>query len=308
MRIRRLSALLAATTALAATAAHAQPPVAQPLAVRHSADEKFAGVEHEYVTYVLGQFPVVATYLGGSAFDPSLRGIDGRLRDYSPAAMQKEDAQLAEFRARFAALAPAGLSARRRIDRSVALAEIAFLEHEHQVRRICSSSLDSYVDEPRRGVDWQIQGMTATGAARPTGRMPSGRRSSTRTRASPGLPCGGAAAAARRARGAHVPPTGACCSTSGCRARRPTRTISRTAPAARRRRRRRRAREALLRELQRGGRGRGGRLPAAARFVAEAFFEGVTGRGSPHSRLPTAPIASPSARPSTTGRCATTCA
>ncbi len=165
MRIRHLSALLAATTALAATAAHAQPPVAQPLAVRHSADEKFAGVEHEYVTYVLGQFPVVATYLGGSAFDPSLRGIDGRLRDYSPAALQKEDARLAEFRTRFAALAPANLSARRRIDRSVALAEIGFLLHEHQVRRHQLRSLDSYVDEPFRGVDWQIQGMTATGSS-----------------------------------------------------------------------------------------------------------------------------------------------
>jgi uncharacterized protein (DUF885 family) len=163
-RIRRRSALIAATAVLGA-AAYAQPPVAQPVTVRHSADEKFAGVEHEYVTYVLGQFPVVATYLGGSAFDPSLTGIDGRLRDYSPAALQKEDARLAEFRARFAALAPANLSARRRIDRSVALAEIGFLLHEHQVRRHQLRSLDSYVDEPFRGVDWQIQGMTATGSA-----------------------------------------------------------------------------------------------------------------------------------------------
>src|SRR5580698_8564870 len=164
-RIRRRTASLAATAVLAAAAAHAQPPVAQPVTVRHSADEKFASVEHEYVTYVLGQFPVVATYLGGSAFDASLAGIDGRLRDYAPAALQKEDARLAEFRTRFAALAPANLSARRRIDRSVALAEIGFLLHEHQVRRHQLRSLDSYVDEPFRGVDWQIQGMTATGSA-----------------------------------------------------------------------------------------------------------------------------------------------
>jgi uncharacterized protein (DUF885 family) len=160
----RPSALIAATLVLG-SAAHGQPPVAQPVSVRHSADEKFAVLEHEYVTYVLGQFPVVATYLGGSAFDPSLAGIDGRLREYSPAALQKEDARLAEFRARFAALAPANLSARRRIDRSVALAEIGFLLHEHQVRRHQLRSLDSYVDEPFRGVDWQIQGMTATGTA-----------------------------------------------------------------------------------------------------------------------------------------------
>jgi uncharacterized protein (DUF885 family) len=156
----------AAAVALAvAVSAAAQPPVAQPVPAGHRADEHFAQVEHAYVTYVLAQYPVVATYLGGSAYDPSLAAVDGTLRDYSPAALQKEDARLAEFRARFSALAPASLSARRRIDRSVALAEIAFMIHEHQVRRHQLRSLDSYVDEPFRGIDWQIQGMTATGAS-----------------------------------------------------------------------------------------------------------------------------------------------
>ena len=150
---------------LAVGSASAQPPVAQPVSVHHSGDQKFAVLEHEYVTYILGQFPVVATYLGGAAFDPSLAAIDGKLRDYSPAALQKEDARLAEFHAHFAALTPANLSARRRIDRSVALAEIAFLLHEHQVRHHQLRSVDSYVDEPFRGVDWQIQGMSATGTS-----------------------------------------------------------------------------------------------------------------------------------------------
>ena len=166
-RIARLSLLsmLLVTAALVAPAAPARPPAAQPVPARHPADARFAVVEHEYVAYVLHQFPVVATYLGGAAFDPQLARVDGTLRDYSPEALQKEDARLGEFRARFAALAPAGLSARRRIDRSVALAEIAFLLHQHQVRRYQQRSLDSYVDEPFRGVDWQIQGMSPTGAA-----------------------------------------------------------------------------------------------------------------------------------------------
>jgi len=133
--------------------------------VRHTADGRFVAVEHEYVAYILQQFPVVATYLGGVAFDPRLADIDGKLRDYSPEALQNEDVQLGEYRARFAVLAPAGLSAPRRTDRSVALAQIAFLVHEHQVRRHEQRALDSYVDEPLRGVDWQIQGMTATGAS-----------------------------------------------------------------------------------------------------------------------------------------------
>ena len=37
-----------------------------------TADARFAVLEHQYVTYLLRQFPVVATYLGGSAFDPTL--------------------------------------------------------------------------------------------------------------------------------------------------------------------------------------------------------------------------------------------
>ncbi|HVH84922.1 MAG TPA: DUF885 family protein, partial [Steroidobacteraceae bacterium] len=140
-------------------------PVAQPVQKRPWADARFAQVEHDYVIYFLGRFPVVATYLGGATLDPQLAGVDGRLRDHSPEALRAEDAQLAEFRARFAHLAPAGLSPRRRIDRSVALAEIAFLEHEHGVRRQQQKSLDSYVDEPARGVDWQIQSMTTGGGA-----------------------------------------------------------------------------------------------------------------------------------------------
>jgi len=152
--------LLATLTAVAV----AQPPVAQPLPARQLTDNRFAALEHEYVTYVLQQYPVVATYLGGAAFDTHLEHIDGALRDYSPEALRNEDARLAEFRTRFAALAPARLSARRRIDRSVALAQIAFLLHLHQVRHHQQRSLDSYVDEPFRGVDWQIQAMTMTGA------------------------------------------------------------------------------------------------------------------------------------------------
>src|SRR5436309_10367760 len=101
----------------------------------------------------------------GRDLDLQLANIDGMLRDYSPEALQKEDARLGEFRARFAALAPATLSARRRVDRSVALAQIAFLVHQHEVRRHQLRSLDSYTDEPVRGVDWQIQGMSATGPA-----------------------------------------------------------------------------------------------------------------------------------------------
>lgn len=135
------------------SAANAQP----------SADSAFATLEHEYVVYFMQRFPVVATYLGGAAFDPALAGVDAKLRDYSAAALTEEDAALTQFKQRFAALDDASLSPRRRIDKSVALAQIEFLLHEHSVRHYQQRSVDSYMDEPFRGVDWQIQGMTSTG-------------------------------------------------------------------------------------------------------------------------------------------------
>ena len=161
--LHKIAALLAWLAAgLLMTAAYAAPP---PLAVESAADAHFATLEHAYVVYSMSHFPVMATYLGGSAFDPVLADVDGRLRDYSPAAIAAEDQHLRELRTQFTQAEPRHLSARRRIDRLVALAQIEFLLHQHEVLRHQLNSLDSYVDEPLRGVDWQIQGMKPTGAA-----------------------------------------------------------------------------------------------------------------------------------------------
>ena len=146
---------------LALAACGKKPPPPPPA----DTNAQFAAAEHEYVVYLMQQFPVVATYLGGSAFAAQLADIDGKLRDDSFAAVNIEDVQLGEFRERFTALDPTQLPPRRRIDRLVAIAEIEFLLHQHEVLRHQERSLDSYVDAPFRGVDWQIQGMTQTGAA-----------------------------------------------------------------------------------------------------------------------------------------------
>ena len=160
----RLSGLLLATV-LGANAAAAAGAVLQPQLSESVADARFATLEHAYVVYSMRRFPVMATYLGGSAYDPGLSDVDGTLRDYSPAGIAAEDQHLRELRAQFAQTLPRRLSARRRIDRTVALAQIEFLLHQHEVQRHQQNSLDSYVDEPLRGVDWQIQGMKPTGAA-----------------------------------------------------------------------------------------------------------------------------------------------
>ena len=167
---------------LAACGSPTPPPAAQAPDV----NTQFGTIEHEYVTYFLSHFPVVATYLGGSEFDPSLANVDGKLRDDSADALKDEDARLTQFQERITALDPETLSPGLRIDRSVALAEIAFLLHEHGTRRYQERSLDTYVDGPFRGVDWQIQGMTSTGDAK-YGTDAEWQQVVARTRAVPGF-------------------------------------------------------------------------------------------------------------------------
>jgi uncharacterized protein (DUF885 family) len=156
-----LTGLAAALLLAACGPATPPPPAAQQL----SPEQKFSALERRYAIFVLGRYPVVSTYLGGSEFDVALADNDGRLRDYSADALKDEDARLDEFREQFATLAAETLTPRRRIDRNVALAEIEFMLHQHKVLRHQERALDSFVDEPFRGVDWQIQGMTSTGAA-----------------------------------------------------------------------------------------------------------------------------------------------
>ena len=126
-------------------------------------DQKFKAAHDAYVREFLRRFPVVNTYLGGAGLDPGLREADGRLRDHSAAALAAEDRWLSETQKTFAGLAPETLSPRERIDRDVALAQVNFLLRQHQVRRHQERALDTYVDEPFRAIDWQLQGMTQTG-------------------------------------------------------------------------------------------------------------------------------------------------
>jgi uncharacterized protein (DUF885 family) len=118
----------------------------------------------DYAVEFLRHNPTVNTYLGGAGLDPSLRDVDGMLRDYSAAALEQEDQWLMKARATIDGIAPASLAPNPRIDRDVALAQIAFQLHQHQVRRYPQRALDTFISEPFRALDWQMQGMTQTGA------------------------------------------------------------------------------------------------------------------------------------------------
>jgi uncharacterized protein (DUF885 family) len=148
-----------AAVAVLLLAACGESPKPAAVTAPATGDPGFAALERKYVVYFMSRNPVVATYLGGSALDASLSTVDGRLRDHSEDALAEEDAQYEDFKKQFTALDVATLSPRRRIDRDVALAQIEFLLHQHQVRKYQQRALDTYIDEPFRGVDFQLQAL-----------------------------------------------------------------------------------------------------------------------------------------------------
>ena len=160
---RRLLLLLAALVAGACTTQPAQntAPASTPSA--GGGDAAFKAVHDKYVVEFLRRNPTVNTYLGGAGLDPSLKDVDGRLRDHSAAALAEEDKWLADSQKAFQGIDAASLSPVRLIDRDVALAQIAFLLRQHQTRRYQERAVDTYVSEPFRAIDWQLQGMTQTG-------------------------------------------------------------------------------------------------------------------------------------------------
>jgi uncharacterized protein (DUF885 family) len=129
----------------------------------NTGDSDFKKIHDAYVVEFLRRNPTVNTYLGGAGLDPSLKDVDGTLRDHSVGALEAEDRWLADTQKSFESVDPNKLSANLRIDREVGLAQVRFLLHQHQVRRYQERALDTYTDEPFRAIDWQLQGMTQTG-------------------------------------------------------------------------------------------------------------------------------------------------
>ncbi len=136
----------------------------QPSAPAASNDQAFKTAHDAYVREFLRRNPTVNTYLGGAGLDPALREVDGTLRDHSAAALEAEDRWLGDAQKTFEGIAPDTLSPAARINREVALAQIKFLLHQHQVRKYQERALDTYTNEPFRALDFYIQGMTQTGA------------------------------------------------------------------------------------------------------------------------------------------------
>ena len=127
------------------------------------APNSFTALRDRYFLFHLQRNPVTSTYLGGDAYDASLSDINSRLRDYSPAALQDELRFYTDSRRALAAIPAQSLSAVEAVDRAVMDAQLGFLIHQIS-SAYQQKSLDSYVAEPFRGIDWQIQQMTDAGS------------------------------------------------------------------------------------------------------------------------------------------------
>ncbi len=126
-------------------------------------DAGFVAVRERYFLRTLELNPVTSTYLGGDGYAPQLAAVNGKLRDFSPAALQDEVAFLQSVLKELDAIPPGSLSAQARIDRAVVQAQAGYMVHQLAERRYQERCVDTYVAEPFRGIDWQIQGMTDAG-------------------------------------------------------------------------------------------------------------------------------------------------
>jgi uncharacterized protein (DUF885 family) len=123
-------------------------------------DGAFTALRDRFFLKALELAPVTATYLGGDGYDPALAGINGRLRDWDPKALTGERSFYHGIERELAGIAPTSLSPANAVDHAVLSAELGFLLHQLEDTRWYERAVDTYVAEPFRGVDWQIQGMS----------------------------------------------------------------------------------------------------------------------------------------------------
>jgi uncharacterized protein (DUF885 family) len=130
--------------------------------VADGAADDFTRLRNEYFLFQLARNPVTSTYLGGDAYDLSLRDTNSRFRDYSRSALMSELRYYTDTRQALSKINARTLSAAESVDRAVMDAQLGFLIHQLS-SGYEQKSLDSYVAEPFRGIDWQIQQMTDAG-------------------------------------------------------------------------------------------------------------------------------------------------
>ena len=130
------------------------------------ADRSLGDLRDRFFLRSLELYPTTASYLGGDGYSASLAGINGTLRDPSPAAVNAEVAFYRGIRGDLGKLDRAALSPDRRVDHDLLGAQLDFMLHQLADLRYQERAIDTYVAEPFRGVDWQIQQMQDAGGGK----------------------------------------------------------------------------------------------------------------------------------------------
>jgi uncharacterized protein (DUF885 family) len=126
-------------------------------------DVDFVELRDRYFVRTLRLNPVTATYLGGDEYSPDLRDSNGRLRDYSEGTLSQEVAFYRETQEVLRKIDISTLPPALRVDYKFMEAQLKFLVHELAERKYYQRAIDTYVSEPFRGMDWQLQGMQDAG-------------------------------------------------------------------------------------------------------------------------------------------------
>ena len=120
---------------------------------------RFSALRDQYFLRLLAYNPVTSTYLGGDGYNSVLSDANGRLRDWREASLDGERAFYREVRAQLGQIDSVTLGDAGRIDHAVMTTQLAFLQHQMEDLRTHERVVDTYVAEPFRGVDWQLQQM-----------------------------------------------------------------------------------------------------------------------------------------------------
>ena len=158
MRRRSFIYRSAQTAAAFGALRHLSACASRDAAPASTADPAFIALRERYFLKTLEYNPVTSTYLGGDGYHPSLAGVNGRLRDWSTPTLGLEARFYQDVQRELGAIDAAALSPQARIDHGVLTAQLGFLLHQ-DARRHYQRAVDTYVAEPFRGIDWQIQQM-----------------------------------------------------------------------------------------------------------------------------------------------------
>lgn len=124
-----------------------------------SADRRFVVARDLFFSRSLAFNPVTATYLGADGYIDALRDINGQLRDYSERALSQELAFYRQTQQELLAIDRTQLEPAMRVDYQLMDAHLKFLIRLIGDRKYHLRAIDTYVAEPFRGMDWQLQQM-----------------------------------------------------------------------------------------------------------------------------------------------------